>query len=159
MRTLDEDVVLSRAAEEVANKEFAIHRFLESRPELNFEANRNIIRSYLNGHPATAENIELAIRSLGSDLAVKPQGLIDAQAADEAERQRQQEEQEREELLEEIIQDYSRDKFSQDIQKTKLKYATTPALREKVQTIHDRKRFRAMPPDELKQYLRTARGK
>lgn len=159
MRTLDEDVVVQRAAEDAAKREMAIYQFLESHPSLNFEANRGLIREYLGQHPATMENLTRAVESLGLSLAAKPSGQIAAEAADEIDRQQQAAAEERESLIEIIVQDYSRDSRSQEHERSRLvsRGTSLEVLRDKVRTIHDRKRFRAMAPDELKQWLRQQR--
>lgn len=146
-----------QAAEAVTKREAAIEAYLRAHQNLDYIANKWLILEGLGNSPVTVENLDKVVEFLGLGLAVKSPELIQSQQTDEAERQRHQEEQEREALIEAITTDWSQDKFAQDIQRNKLKWADTKSLREKVQVIHDRKRFRAMPPDELKQWLRTQR--
>jgi hypothetical protein len=90
-------------------------------------------------------------------LAYKSQERVEAEHADAQDREQQAAADLREELIDTIVKDWSPAELSQSVQRAKLRYASTEALQEKVQVIKDRKRFRAMPPDELKRYIKTQR--
>jgi hypothetical protein len=160
MRTLEEDLAVRKRAKEDADKQLAIHRYLQTHPEIGYQANQGLISDYLGNLPATLENLNAAAAQLFGSLAIKGQDIVEQEQAEQETLRQQRAEQERADLIEVIVQASSRDKAAQERERKRLHSRTyrIEDLRNAANEINEKKRFRNMSRTELKEYLKQQRA-
>jgi type IV secretory pathway VirJ component len=127
--------------------EEALNKFIRENPAYDCEANRQIILQRIR---ETRETIPQAVAALRNQLAFD-EDIANEQIAEN-------EKKERTALIDEIALDYSPFQHAQDIQRQKLQHLPIEQLRADVQVIRDRKRFRQMTKEQLKEHIRQQRG-
>lgn len=123
-----------------------LNKFMTENPWYDCAANRQMIAQRVH---ETYETVQQAVSVLQNQLAFD-RAIFDEVSA-------QAEVEERAALIEEIALDFSADKSTQEIQRTKLQHVPIEALRSKVREIQERRRYRSMSPSALRSYLRERR--
>jgi len=97
----------------------------------------------------TYESVDHAVSALAGQLSIDRQ-VQEKQLA-------RQEIEERAAFIEEIASDYSRDPNTQDIQRNKLQFQSTEALRGMLQNIQERRSLALLTPEQLRAAIRQRR--